>query len=76
MSFFDAGTYVLNLEADDGDLTVSDEVTITVNAKPPPSEAGPYLETGVVQDVDNSGWTHRRTHPNLHLDGGRLHAQL
>ena len=57
VSFFDAGTYVLKLEADDDDLTVSDEVTITVNAPPPPAGAGPYLETGVVQEVDNSGWT-------------------
>ena len=56
VSFSDAGTYVLRLKADDGDLTLSDEVTITVNAPPPPAEAGPYLETGVVQDVDNDGW--------------------
>jgi hypothetical protein len=57
VSFFDAGTYVLNLEADDGDLTVSDEVTITVNAPSSTVDAGPYLETGVVHNVDNDGWT-------------------
>jgi hypothetical protein len=53
VSFPDAGTYVLNLEADDGDSIVSDEVAITVNN----TNAGPYLEKGVVQDVGNGDWT-------------------
>jgi adhesin HecA-like repeat protein len=52
-SFPDAGTYVLNLEADDGESIVSDEVTITVND----TAAGPYLEQGVVRDVSNGDWT-------------------
>jgi len=34
-----AGVYVLKLEADDGELTGSDTVTITVNAEPVPSVA-------------------------------------
>ena len=57
VSFPNAGTYVLHLEVDDGDLTVSDEVTITVNAAPPPSDSGPHLETGVISDIDNGRWT-------------------
>ena len=52
-SFPDTGTYVLNLEADDGESIVSDDVTITVNH----TNAGPYLEKGVVQDVSNGDWT-------------------
>ena len=53
VSFPDAGTYVLNLEADDGDSIVSDEVAITVNG----TNTGPYLEKGVVRDVGNGDWT-------------------
>jgi hypothetical protein len=52
-SFPDTGTYVLNLEADDGESIVSDDVTITVNH----TNAGPYLEKGVIQDVSNGDWT-------------------
>lgn len=44
-NFSAAGTYVLRLTANDGELTVSDDVTITVNAGPvnqsPTSDAGP-----------------------------------
>ena len=51
--FPDVGTYVLNLEADDGDSIVSDQVTIMVNA----ANVSPYLEKGVVQNVGNGDWT-------------------
>jgi hypothetical protein len=37
-SFSSAGVYVLRLTADDGQLTASDDVTITVNATPPDGE--------------------------------------
>ncbi len=57
VSFPGAGTYVLQFEADDGDLTVSDKVTITVNSTSSTADAGPYLETGVARDVGNGDWT-------------------
>jgi hypothetical protein len=37
-SFSSAGVYVLRLTADDGQLTASDDVTITVNSTPPDGE--------------------------------------
>jgi uncharacterized protein YegP (UPF0339 family)/dienelactone hydrolase len=45
VSFFEAGEYVLRLTAEDGELTASDEVTVTVQAEPenqsPTVDAGP-----------------------------------
>ena len=43
VSFPTAGTYILRLTANDGDLTTSDEVSITINPdnQPPSADAGP-----------------------------------
>jgi len=57
VGFPNAGTYVLHLEVDDGELTVSDEVTITVNDTPSATDAGPHLETGIIPNIDNNRWT-------------------
>jgi hypothetical protein len=43
-TFSDSGTYVLRLIANDGDLSASDDVTVTVNPPPqPPAELVPNL---------------------------------
>ena len=44
-SFSQAGTYVLRLKADDGALSTSDDVTVTVSAAPPPNQA-PVVSAG------------------------------
>jgi PKD repeat protein len=50
VSFSEAGTYVLRLAADDGELTASDEVTITVASEPPVNQA-PVVEAGPDQSI-------------------------
>ncbi len=51
-TFSAAGTYVLQLSADDGDLQASDTVTVTVNAAPVDDEA--LSETSVTGTVTGS----------------------
>jgi PKD repeat protein len=46
-SFSAAGVYVLRLTADDGELTVSDDVTITVN----PANTAPVVDAGTDQTI-------------------------
>jgi hypothetical protein len=50
VSFFEAGTYVLRLTADDGGLQTSDDVTITVNPVPGTNVA-PVVSAGSDQTV-------------------------
>ena len=45
------GSYVLRLTANDGALTTSDEVTITVNPVPPPINQPPTVDAGAPQDI-------------------------
>jgi hypothetical protein len=56
-SFSQNGTYVLRLGADDGALSSSDDITITVNPEPPSGPNCPML-TGLSaqsQDLDSDG---------------------
>ena len=55
-TFSEAGTYVLRLTADDGDTSVYDEVTITVNAAPPAASGATILLNfgATVSNDDNS----------------------
>ena len=53
-SFTQAGTYVLRLSADDGDLQSSDTVTITVQA-PAPVNVAPTVDAGTNQNVQLPG---------------------
>ena len=51
-TFSAAGTYVLRLEANDGSLTASDDVTITVTAASPgPANKAPLVNAGSDQTV-------------------------
>jgi hypothetical protein len=49
-SFSEAGVYVLRLSADDGELTTSDEVTVTVNPEVPPNKP-PQVDAGADASV-------------------------
>ena len=49
-SFSTAGTYVLQLTANDGDLSASDPITITVNPAPPVNQA-PSVNAGPDQTI-------------------------
>ena len=78
-SFTQAGTYVLRLSADDGDLQSSDTVTITVQA-PAPVNVAPTVDAGTNQNVQLPGtaapqWHRDRRRPSHrqrdhHLDPG------
>ncbi|WP_441303061.1 DUF7948 domain-containing protein [Candidatus Nitrospira allomarina] len=45
------GTYVVRLTADDGDLTASDEISITVNPPPPLINQAPMVDAGPMQTI-------------------------
>ena len=60
VSFFEAGTYVLRLTADDGALQPSDDVTITVNPVPgtnqaPTANAGPDQQVTLPNSATTAG---------------------
>ncbi len=50
-SFSTDGIYVLRLTANDGELSASDDITITVNPEPPVNQA-PTVNAGVDQTID------------------------
>ena len=50
-----AGTYVLRLSADDGELNAFEEISATISDPPPPDNNPPSIPTGLAVSGKSSG---------------------